>query len=43
MVPDLTGRDVFMCGPPGLMAAVRQSLREVGLPRAQLHEERFDL
>jgi ferredoxin-NADP reductase len=43
MVPDLTGRDVFMCGPPGLMAAVRQSLREVGLPRHQLHEERFDL
>jgi ferredoxin-NADP reductase len=25
------------------MAAVRQSLREVGLPRHQLHEERFDL
>jgi ferredoxin-NADP reductase len=43
MVPDLTGRDVFMCGPPGLMAAVRQSLRAAGLPRHQLHEERFDL
>jgi predicted ferric reductase len=43
MVPDLPGRDVFMCGPPGLMMAVRKSLREAGLPRQQLHEERFDL
>jgi ferredoxin-NADP reductase len=43
MVPDLIGRDVFMCGPPGLMTAVRTSLRQAGLPRHQVHEERFDL
>jgi ferredoxin-NADP reductase len=43
MVPDLPGRDVFMCGPPGLMTAVRTALRDAGLPRHQLHEERFDL
>jgi ferredoxin-NADP reductase len=43
MVPDVAGRDVFMCGPPGLMDAVRRSLREVRLPPHQLHEERFDL
>jgi len=42
-VPDLVARDVYMCGPPGLMTAVRQSLREAGLPSQQLHEERFDL
>jgi ferredoxin-NADP reductase len=32
-----------MCGPPGLMTAVRTSLHEAGLPAEQLHEERFDL
>jgi predicted ferric reductase len=42
-VPDLAHRDVYMCGPPGLMTAVRNSLHEAGLPAEQLHEERFDL
>jgi len=42
-VPDLVERDVYMCGPPGLMTAVRRSLREAGLPPSRLHEERFDL
>ena len=42
-VPDLVERDVYMCGPPGLMTAIRQSLHEAGLPPQQLHEERFDL
>jgi predicted ferric reductase len=41
--PDLLDRDVYLCGPPGLAAAVRRSLRQAGLPVAQLHEERFDL
>lgn len=41
MVPDLAGRDVYLCGPPALMDAVRRSLRQAGLPSEQLHEERF--
>jgi ferredoxin-NADP reductase len=41
MVPDVSDRDVFMCGPPGLMSAIRDALREAGLPREKLHEERF--
>jgi predicted ferric reductase len=40
-LPDLVDRDVFMCGPPGLMDAVRAALHEAGLPAGQLHEERF--
>jgi ferredoxin-NADP reductase/DMSO/TMAO reductase YedYZ heme-binding membrane subunit len=40
-IPDLLHRDVYMCGPPGLMDAVRGSLREAGLPPDRLHEERF--
>jgi ferredoxin-NADP reductase len=41
LVPGLTSRDVYLCGSPGLAAAVRDSLRRAGLPEAQLHEERF--
>ena len=43
LVPRLADRDVFLCGPPGLSAAVRASLHRAGLPPAQLHEERFAL
>ncbi|MGF7238695.1 MAG: ferredoxin reductase family protein, partial [Frankia sp.] len=41
-VPDLLDRDVYLCGPPGMAAAVRRSLKDAGLPEGQLHEERFD-
>jgi predicted ferric reductase len=43
LVPGLAERDVYLCGPPGLSAAVRASLQQAGLPPAQLHEERFAL
>ncbi|SDX90825.1 Ferredoxin-NADP reductase [Modestobacter sp. DSM 44400] len=41
LVPDLTGRDVYLCASPPVMAAVGRSPREAGLPPEQLHEERF--
>jgi ferredoxin-NADP reductase len=43
LVPDLADRDVYLCGPPGMSAAVRAALRDAGLPAAHLHEERFAL
>jgi predicted ferric reductase len=43
LVPGLTDRDVYLCGPPGMAAAVRASLVEAGVPAEQLHEERFAL
>jgi predicted ferric reductase len=43
LVPGLTDRDVYLCGPPGMAAAVRGSLAEAGVPSEQLHEERFAL
>ena len=43
LVPGLLDRDVYLCGPPGLAAGVRQALRAAGLPDSQLHEERFAL
>jgi predicted ferric reductase len=41
LVPNLADRDVYLCGPPGLAAALRASLAGAGLPSGQLHEERF--
>ena len=43
LVPDLPERDVFICGPPGMVAAVRRSLHRLGVPRRQQHVEEFDL
>jgi predicted ferric reductase len=41
-VPNLADRDAYLCGPPPMANAVRESLRAAGLPDSQLHEERFE-
>ncbi|MFC7760683.1 hypothetical protein ACFQY4_23695 [Catellatospora bangladeshensis] len=41
LVPELAGRDVFLCGPPPWMAAARAALRAAGVPARQVHDERF--
>lgn len=41
--PDLAGHDVYVCGPPGFMAAVVDALRAAGVPRRQIHVEGFSL
>lgn len=43
LVPDLKDSDVFLCGPPAMMTAVRAALAKSGLPKNQLHWERFAL
>ncbi len=43
LVPDFLTRDVYVCGPPAMMTAVIQMLRELGVPRRQIHFERFAL
>lgn len=43
LVPDITDRDVFLCGPPPMMNAVLGTLRELDVPKAQTHFERFSL
>jgi predicted ferric reductase len=35
--------DVFLCGPPGMMKAVRRALRDCGVPRSRVHYEYFSL
>lgn len=43
LVPDITDRDVFVCGPPAMTSAVLRSLRALDVPRPQVHSERFSL
>jgi predicted ferric reductase len=43
LVPDIADRDVYVCGPPAMTDAVLRSLRELGVPRGQVHAERFSL
>jgi predicted ferric reductase len=43
LVPDLPERDVFICGPSGMVDRARRELRRAGVPRRRIHAERFDL
>jgi len=43
LVPDIRERDVFVCGPPAMTAAVLRALRVLKVPRRQVHAERFSL
>jgi predicted ferric reductase len=40
-VPDIADQDVFLCGPVDLMRRSEAALRELGVPGAQVHAERF--
>jgi predicted ferric reductase len=42
LVPDIAQRDVYLCGPPGVLEATREALRDAGVPRRRIHIERFD-
>jgi predicted ferric reductase len=42
-VPDIAERDIYLCGPPGMMDAATRSLRSLGVRRSQIHHERFEL
>lgn len=41
LVPDLPEHDVFICGPDAWMDAAIAATRDAGVPRNQLHQERF--
>ena len=42
-VPDIAGRDCFVCGPPAFLDALKRRLAILGVPRRQIHYERFQL
>lgn len=41
LVPDLLDRDVYVCAPAPLMRSVEAALQVLGVPRRQIHAERF--
>ena len=41
LVPDINDRDIFICGPTGMMTRVLSSLRRLRIPDRQVHYERF--
>jgi ferredoxin-NADP reductase len=41
-VPGLIDHDVYLCGPPGLTAAVTRELLDAGVRRRHIHRESFE-
>jgi len=41
LVPDIARHDVFVCGAPGWMDAVRDAALAAGVPAEHIHTERF--
>jgi ferredoxin-NADP reductase len=41
LIPDLADREVYLCGPPGMMDAIEANVRAAGVPRKYIHTERF--
>ena len=42
-IPDITQRDVYVCGPPAMTGAVLDALKKIGVPATQVHAEKFSL
>jgi len=40
-VPDIAQREIYVCGPVGMIARVRRSLHQLRVPTSRIHEERF--
>ena len=43
LVPDIAERDVYICGPAGMIDNIVPNLRRANVPRRHLHVERFAL
>ena len=41
LIPDLSLRDIYLCGPPPMMAAVEGCLTELGIEKNRIHFEKF--
>ena len=42
LAPDLTDRDLFICGPDGFTRGIVEAALAAGVPKAQIHHETFD-
>src|SRR5262249_39199440 len=43
LVPDAAEREIYVCGPPAMVAAIEKAVRAVHVPRRHVHVERFAL
>lgn len=43
LVPDIAEREVYLCGPPGMIAAIERNVRHTDVPAKYIHVERFAL
>ncbi len=43
LVPDITEREVYVCGPPAMAAAISRNARDAHVPGRHIHTERFAL
>ncbi|GAA3616138.1 ferredoxin reductase family protein [Microlunatus ginsengisoli] len=43
LVPDVAGREAFVCGSPGLVRAATDGLRALGVPDRRIHHEELEL
>ena len=41
MIPDITRRDIYICGPTGLTASLREAAAALGVPAERIHHETF--
>lgn len=41
LIPDIAGRDCYVCGPVAMIERVRSTLEQLGVPPARIHAERF--
>ncbi|HEY0444226.1 MAG TPA: ferredoxin reductase family protein [Candidatus Limnocylindrales bacterium] len=41
LIPDVASREVYVCGPDGMIATVRRSLQALRVPDRHIHVERF--
>jgi ferredoxin-NADP reductase len=41
LVPDIVEREIYVCGPDGMIKRVRRSLRALRVPSSHIHEEHF--
>jgi predicted ferric reductase len=40
-VPDIAQREIYICGPEGMIRTVQRSLQQLHVPSAQIHKEHF--
>ncbi len=43
LVPDVTERDSYICGPQPMLISILKDLKTLNIPRQQIHFERFSL